>query len=216
MVIDRSALVSGGELDDVLSFELLFPLTGSFTADETVAVLDIGPGVDGAVAFIAIDGAAPGARLEGSVQLTKPVLCTQFQPAALKLVNVTPAGSVSDTDTLVAVLGPLLVTASVYVIAPLVVTVSGPVFMIDRSDDDVTFVPAVLLLLEAIGSPTLEDTVAELLIVPPSDLAKTVITMIGAVVPDVRLVLVQVTTSELSLHVQPVPTALTYVTPGGK
>jgi hypothetical protein len=104
--IDRSA----DALTVVLSLSLLLPGTGSFTLEDTLAVLVIVPPSLGAVAVMVISGAGPTAKL-ARVQ----VIPRQLHPVPLAVAPVTPAGSVSVTLTLVAVLGPLFVTVRVYV-----------------------------------------------------------------------------------------------------
>lgn len=118
------------------------------------------------------------------------------------------------TVTPVAVLGPPFVTVIVYEYGALADTGSAEsVIVMDRFTAGVTVVPAVELLLDVFGSPTLEETFAVLLIVPPADGAVTVIVISGAG-PTARLDLVQVTPEPFT-HVHPVPEALTYETPAG-
>ena len=112
----------------------------------------------------------------------------------MALPKVVPPGSVSVTLTLVAVLGPLFVTVRVYVnVAPAVTGSGESVFVIERSDEAVTVVLSLSLLLPGTGSLTLEATVALLVIVPPALGAVTIIVMTGAA-PTPRLARVQVTT----------------------
>lgn len=96
----------------VPAVELLLDEFGSPTLEETVAVLLIVPPADGAVTVMVIFGAAPTARLD-RVQVITPEPFTQFHPVPLALTKPTPAGRVSRTDTLEAVLGPLLFTLRV-------------------------------------------------------------------------------------------------------
>ena len=71
-----------------------------------------------------------------------------------------------------------------------------------------------LVLLAVFGSEVAELTEAELEIWPPCAGAVTLMTMLGAVAT-ARLVRVQVTVA-VPLQAQPLPLALTSVTPGGR
>src|SRR5438128_2459428 len=77
-----------------------------------------------------------------------------------------------------------------------------------------TVVVAVAVLLPWLLSAVEELTVAVLVIVPPSDGAVTTMVMAGAA-PGAKLARVQVTTPPAWLQVQPLPDALTKVTPAG-
>lgn len=113
-------------------------------------------------------------------------------------------------------LGPLLVTVSVYISVLPAVTGSGESpFVIARSAEALIVVPCDALLLPGTGSLSLADTVAELLIEPPSDGAVTEMVMAGAV-PGARLERVHDTLPTPCVQIHPVPVAFTYVTPGGR
>ena len=80
----------------VCDVAVLFPVTGSNAFVLTVAVLVISPGVLGAVTWIVIAGAFPGAS-DVTVQLTTPEVWEQFHPVPDAETNDVPAGSVSVT-----------------------------------------------------------------------------------------------------------------------
>ena len=92
--------------------EELFPALLSASAADTVAVLLIDPPAAGAVTAIAIEGAAPTTNV-ARVHVTVPAALLQAHPVPVALTKVVPAGSGSTTDTLFAVSGPPLLTASV-------------------------------------------------------------------------------------------------------
>ena len=170
LIIERSA----EGLTVVTAVSVLFPLVGSLVLVVTVALFMISPVVPGAVAKMVRFDVAPAARgvLRVHVTTTKPPLGgagVQFQSVPLKPVYVTPDGRESATETLAAVLGPLFVTASVYVITPPAATVAGPDFKIERSAEAVTVVnTSPVLLFPVSGSLALLDTLAVLIIVPPT------------------------------------------------
>src|SRR4029077_5381928 len=93
---------------------LLFAGTGSAEELLTVAVFESVPGdtTGGALIVKEIGLADPTARV-GSVQVTTPALKLQIQPVPEALTKVDPAGSVSLTETLDAVLGPRFETETV-------------------------------------------------------------------------------------------------------
>lgn len=66
----------------------------------------------GAVTVMVMDGAGPMARL-ARVQVTTPAAWLHVQPVPVAETKVTPAGSVSVTVRLLAVLGPALLTLTV-------------------------------------------------------------------------------------------------------
>ena len=177
-VIERSAeAVTVVTADEVL---LLSPVSGSLVLLETVAVFIIAPVAIGAVAIMVRFDVAVAARGVLRVHVTTGPFGRigeagiQFQAGLPELVYVTPEGSVSATETLVAELGPLFVTASAYVITPPAATEAGPVFIRERSAEAVTVVnTGPVLLFPVSGSISLPDTLAELLIVPPSEGAVT-------------------------------------------
>jgi hypothetical protein len=76
------------------------------------------------------------------------------------------AGVASITDTPVAVLGPLFVTVTVYVMLLPAKAELAPVFVIDTSVEAVTVVEAVAELFAEIRSNAVVDTVAVLEIDP--------------------------------------------------
>src|SRR2546428_239922 len=109
----------------------------------------------------------------------------QTKPPPVALTKVTPLGSASSTVTPVAVLGPLLLTVSVYVSVAPASTGSGlSAFVMVRSTVGLTVVVTVaLVLLPGFWSGSLARTVAELVIVPPSSGARTVKVIVAGVVP---------------------------------
>ena len=90
----------------------LLPEMGSEVAELTVAVFVSVPPAAGAVTLIVIVDEAPLAR-DAIVQVTVPDDWLQLQPVPVALTNATPAGSVSLTATLDAVLGPAFATVTV-------------------------------------------------------------------------------------------------------
>ena len=90
------------------------------------------------------------------------------------------AGKVSTTLTLVAVLGPLLVTTWVYVIVAFASTGTGlGVFVIDRSAVPATIVFTAALLLAPLGSVVVEVTESVwVMVVPDATVAPTVTTKV--------------------------------------
>ena len=94
--------------------EVLLPGTGSVVADVTVAVSDSVAACPGAVTVTVIDGAEVPVASVGRVQVTETLpVFEQVHPVPVADTKVTPAGSVSVTDTDVASDGPALATASV-------------------------------------------------------------------------------------------------------
>jgi hypothetical protein len=87
------------------------------------------------------------------------------QPPVLE-TKVRFAGVVSATETPVAVLGPLLVTVTVYVMLLPAVAVAAPVLVIERSAAAPVVVEAVAELFAGVGSGVVDETVAVLVIVP--------------------------------------------------
>src|SRR5439155_789530 len=214
LMIDRSAEA----VTVVDAVAVLLAGLGSEVAALTVAVLVIVPPSLGAVTTIVMGGAAPGGRLLARLQVTLALVPLHVQPMPLALWKVTPAGSVSMTVIgAAAVLGPALLTASVYVNVPPAITGSGAsVLMIDRSAEAVTVVDAVAVLLAGLGSEVAALTAAVLVMVPPSLGAVTTIVIVEGVPPvGARLARVQVTLYSTPLRAQPVPLALWKVTPAG-
>jgi len=74
--------------------------------------------------------------------------------------NVRPEGVVSATETPVAVLGPRLVTVTVYEMFCPARAVAGPVFVIETLVDAVTVVDAVAELFEAFRSNAVVEAAA--------------------------------------------------------
>lgn len=105
-VIDRSAL----SVTVVITLALLLVDTGSLAADETDALFVIVPPVAGGDTSKVIVEDVP-ASSDVRVHVTVPELCVQVQPVPVALLYVAPAGSVSVTLTVPALLGPLFVTA---------------------------------------------------------------------------------------------------------
>src|SRR5258706_462991 len=95
---------------------LLFPGTGSDVADDTVAVFETSADfVTGGAVITSVIGAAGPTASVGVVQVTTPAANPQLHPAPVALTKPEPAGSGSVTETDDAAVGPLFVTARVYV-----------------------------------------------------------------------------------------------------
>jgi hypothetical protein len=129
--------------------------------------------------------------------------------------NVTPAGNVSVKLTPVAVLGPALLTLTVYVSVLAATTGSGESVLVTlTSAEAVTVVVALALLFALLGSDSLAVTVAVLVIVPPALGAVTVIVTVAdpplAIPPRLH-----VTVPALWLQVPWVAVADTKPTPAG-
>src|SRR5688572_7179784 len=89
---------------------VLLPGCGSPTSGLTCAVLTIMPATVGATTTLIRARAKAGTL--GAVHVTTPALWTQVTAGVVTvLTNLTPAGSLSLTVTLVAAAGPLLVTS---------------------------------------------------------------------------------------------------------
>src|SRR5258706_14943867 len=98
---------------------LLFPGTGSDVADDTVAVFETSADfVTGGAVITSVIGAAGPTASVGVVQVTTPAANPQLHPAPVALTKPEPAGSGSVTETDDAAVGPLFVTARVYVTGP--------------------------------------------------------------------------------------------------
>ena len=94
---------------------------------------------------------------------------------------------------------------------------AGPVFVIAKSADAVTPVVTELELFAAFGSAVVDATDAVFVNDPACAGAVTVTVITGAVVPVASAARVQVTdTLPVLEHAQPVPVALTNVTPAGR
>jgi len=106
-VIERSA--DGAAVTVVVNEELLFAAFGSAVVAETVPVFVIEPVAVGAVTTIVAVELPPVASAP-TVQVTVPVLFAHPVEADWK---PTPVGSVSDTLTPAALLGPALLTDNV-------------------------------------------------------------------------------------------------------
>ena len=140
----------------------------------------------------------------------------QAQPGPVADTKVTPAGSVSVTETFAASEGPLLTTTSEYATEPPATTVAGPVFVMARSATAVTVVTAVEVLFAGFGSLVVPATLAVLDRVAawPGAVTTTVIT--GAESPVASAGAVQeAETFPTLVQTQPVPVADTKVTPAG-
>ena len=108
-MIDRSAEVAAG-FTVVVAVAELFAELGSEVVDDTVAVFESGPAAVG-VTTIAIVAEAPFARVP-RMQVTIEV--PEQEPTdGVADTNVTPAGSVSLTETPAAESGPPFATVSV-------------------------------------------------------------------------------------------------------
>src|SRR5258705_13812627 len=112
-------------------------------------------------------GAAPGASA-GLVHVTVPVVSPQVQPAPEAPEKTAEPGRLSETLTDVAVLGPALATASVYVTSAPAPTGSGASLIAsERSATGVTVVCAVDVLSEGSGSAVAGGPPAGSLWAPP-------------------------------------------------
>jgi hypothetical protein len=169
------------------------------------------------VTVTVIVGAVVPAASAARVQVTEtfPVF-EHAQPVPVADTKVTPAGSVSVTLRFAASDGPLSVTTSEYATDDPATTDAGPDLLIARSAEAVTVVVAVAVLFAGFGSAVVDATLAVLLRLPAWFGAVTVIVITGAVTPVARAALVQVTeTLPVFEQAQPVPVALTKVTPAG-
>ena len=132
------------------------------------------------------------------------------------LTKVTPAGSVSVTLRFAASDGPAFDTVTEYATEEPATTVAGPVLVMARSADAVTVVVAVAVLFAALGSAVVAATLAVLLRLEAWFGAVTVTVISGAEAPVASAGRVQVTdTLPVFEQAQPVPAALTKVTPAG-
>ena len=160
LVATRSACVARATTSEAVA--VLFAVLGSVIDEVTFAVsLMAVPGAVPAVTFTVyvIVAGAPGARL-GSVQVK--VATVHVHPAGpVRVTVVVFAGSASVRLTVVAVLGPPLVTTCVYVMTlPACTGTGAAVFVTDRSAESMTYVPTVTALLPVFGSPVVELTVS--------------------------------------------------------
>jgi hypothetical protein len=164
-VIERS---TGPAPTAVAAVEVLFAASGSLVALLTVAVFEIvdPPGTELSTFTVSVIVAEPAAmsvpRLQVTVDVPVQEPCDVFTET-----NVVFAGMASETETLLASDGPLLVTVSVYVAFEPAVTLAGPVFAIATSADVPAVVDAVEVLLPALGSAVVLLTVAVFEIVDP-------------------------------------------------
>lgn len=144
---------------------------------------------------------------------------TQVHPAVpVRVCAVVLAGKVSTTLTLVAVLGPLLVTTWVYVIVAFASTGTGfAVFVIDRSAVPATMVFTAALLLAPLGSVVVEATESVwVMVVPDATVAPTVTTKVKEAVVLAGIVAEAVHFKVPKTHVQPAgPVNDTGVVPAG-
>jgi hypothetical protein len=138
---------------------------GSGVVAVTVAVLVIGPGVDGrltvrAMVALPLPLIVPSEQVTVDVPLHEPWL-------GVAETNVVPGGRTSDTDTPFAgAEAVVFVTVIVQVIGrPVPYGAADGVFVTERSADG-TFVDAVALLLFGLGSLLPDETVAVLLMLP--------------------------------------------------
>ncbi len=169
LVIERSA--TGSTV--VVALAELFAGVGSPVAEETLAVLVIDP-VDGGVTLIVIVTLPPFAMVPGE-QVTTPLAWLQVPCVETAETNATPEGSVSVTTTLAALDGPRLDATSEYVSSCPCSTGSGESdLVIERLAAGLTVVTAVALLFAELGSLTLDEALAVLLI-DPVDCGVTVI-----------------------------------------
>ena len=208
---------SADALTTVTTVELLFPGTGSAVVLDTDAVFDRLPACAGAVTTTVTSGAVVPVASTARVHVTDTLpVFVHTHPAPAADTNVTPAGSVSVTDTFAASDGPLSTTDSVYVTFEPAATVAGPVFVIARSALAVTVVLTVELLLAGTGSAVVLDTDAVLDRLAACAGAVTTTVTSGAVVPVASAGRVHVTdTLPVFVHTHPAPPADTNTTPAG-
>src|SRR5262245_36371017 len=95
---------------DVCAAATLSAGSGSSSAAPAETPFEMSPGVAGVTTTIVIGGAAPTASGVARVQVTMSEASLQSQPVPVAETKVTPAGSASVATTLVAGLGPPLVT----------------------------------------------------------------------------------------------------------
>jgi hypothetical protein len=118
--------VAGIALTVVVALDELLPETGSLTADVIDTALTADPADAGASIVTVIAGAAP-TDSEGRVHVTV-VVPPHVQPEPPAETSVAPDGSVSVTESDVAVDGPAFETESVYVIGcPVQICAGAPV-----------------------------------------------------------------------------------------
>ena len=107
----------------------------------------------GAVTTTVIAGAGAPAASVGRVHVTDMFAAfVHAQPPPAADTNVTPAGSVSSTDTLAASDGPAFATTREYVTVPAAVTVAGPDLHDRQSADALTVVVTDDVLFARFGS----------------------------------------------------------------
>jgi len=193
---------------------------GVLTAPPPLAVAEFVtlPGVVpvGIVTPRVIDGkAAEAAMVAVDVQVTTCAESEHVQPVPVADAYVSPVGSVSTTVVVPNVVAlPVLLTAIVY--EPLPPTTKFPTCdLAIASTGIVTVVTSVALPL--FGAPP-PDELAVLVTVGTADAATDTTTEIGFPMPDALIVvlLVHVIVPAALAHDQPVPPALTYVSPAGK
>jgi hypothetical protein len=211
---DRSA----DPATEVVAVEVLFPGTGSAVADDTVAEFVRVTGDPGAVTVTVIVGAVVPVASAARVQVTETLpTFVHVHPAPDAETKVTPAGSVSRTDSDAASEGPRSLTTRLYVTVPPAGTEAVPVLTSERSAEAVTVVDADELLFPGTGSAVAEVTDAVFVTEPACAGAVTTTVMVGAVAPVTRAGRVQVTeTLPAFVQVQPAPLAETNPTPAGR
>src|SRR5262249_9805515 len=156
--------------------------------------------------------AAPAGSV-AAVQGTTWPAALQVQPAPAALTKVAPAGRGWVTVTVVAALGPRVLTPTVDVIdVPALTGVGGSGAGTARSARLVTVDDTDALLLASAGSAVAAPTVADAVMVPPADGAVAVIAIAGAA-PVGTAAAVQVTVWPLLVQLQPAPVALTKAAP---
>src|SRR5664280_1155068 len=142
------------------------------------------------------------------LQLTLPLLLT---PPPVALTNMTLAGRVSVTTTLLALDGPKFVTEIVYTRLLAASTLAGPTLPIPTSATGVTVVmTGAVTLFVLFGSPVGELTLAVLVSEPLAGAVTVTVTLL--IWPLVNVPRLQLT---MPLVLTPPPVALTNVTPNG-
>src|SRR5699024_3725728 len=140
---------------------VLLPPAGSSSPAPTSAQLSSWPPSSGAMTVRAIVSVAPAAS-EAAEQLTIPPASEHENEPPPADTNCAPAGRVSVICTLVAVLGPALLTARFQENWSAALIEPGPVLTIETSDSGVTSVEWQSVLLPPAGSSSPAPTSAQL------------------------------------------------------
>jgi len=203
-VVIRSACVAVATTSAAVA--VLFPAFGSVVEELTVTV-----------SLIAVPAAVPAFTLTTKVIVALPTARLGFVQVRVPRTQVHPAGPVSDcavvfagrvsvTVTLLAALGPGLVTTCVYVMLLFACTGTGLAeFVIERSAEFPTTTLADALLFPKVGSPVVAETESVcVIVVPDATLLFTFTTKVKfAVAFAARLAIVHAGGTLTTLHVHP-------------